>query len=130
MVSPFAPETACEVWSFFVVALFIFIVIDRSLLENPLTHDFVRVYCVAVDLMAQVKCYRAMLEVSRIRFSHTLRFSLMSFLLAEPWCLGAPVPIGMPDNRHGNTTPVFPHLGGYGRAARHNLGALRCLPVM
>jgi len=66
MVSPITPETACEVWFFFVVALFIFIVIDRSLLDNPLTHDFVRVYCVAVDLMAQVKCYRAMLEVSRI----------------------------------------------------------------
>jgi len=78
MVSPITPETACEVWPF-VVALFVFIVIDRSLLDNPLTHDFVRVYCVAVDLMAQVKCYRAMLEVSRVRFSHTFIFSLMLF---------------------------------------------------
>ncbi|KAH9993507.1 hypothetical protein BJV74DRAFT_833136 [Russula compacta] len=35
-----------------------------SLLDNPLTHVFVRVYCVAIDLMAQVKCYRAVLELS------------------------------------------------------------------
>ena len=65
MVFPITPETASEVWPFFVVALFIFIVVDRSLLDNPLTHVFVKVYCVAVDLMAQVKCCRAMLEVSR-----------------------------------------------------------------
>jgi hypothetical protein len=39
-------------------------IIDLSLLENPLTPVFVRVYCVAVDLMAQIKCYRAVLEVS------------------------------------------------------------------
>jgi hypothetical protein len=40
------------------------LIIDLSLLENPLTHVFVRIYCVAVDLMAQIKCYRAVLEVS------------------------------------------------------------------
>ena len=37
-----------------------------SLLENPLTDVFVRIYCVAVDLMAQIKCYRAVLEVSGV----------------------------------------------------------------
>jgi hypothetical protein len=42
----------------------IFIDHPLSLLDNPLTHLFVRTYCVAVDLMAQVKCYRALLEVS------------------------------------------------------------------
>jgi hypothetical protein len=130
MVSPITPEAACQVWLFFAVALFVFIVIGRSLLDDPLTHVFVRVYCVAVDLMAQVRCYRAMLEVSRVCFSHTLIFSHISFLLAEPWCLGAPLPIGMPDDRDGNATPVFPYLGGYGRTAGHNLGALRRLPVM
>jgi len=36
----------------------------HSLLENQLTEVFVRVYCVAIDLMAQVKCYRDVLEVS------------------------------------------------------------------
>lgn len=128
MVSPITPEAACEVWLFFAVALFVFIVIGRSLLDESLTHDFVRVYCVAVDLMAQVRCYRAMLEVSRVCFSHTLISS--HILLAEPWYLGAPLPIGMPDDRDGNTTPVFPYLGGYGRTARHNLGALRRLSVM
>ncbi|KAI9510086.1 hypothetical protein F5148DRAFT_1182339 [Russula earlei] len=35
-----------------------------SLSDNPLTDAFVRVYCVAVDMMAQIKCYRAMLELS------------------------------------------------------------------
>lgn len=54
----------------------------------------------------------------------------MSFLLAEPWCLGAPLPIGTPDDRDGNAAPVFPYLGGYGCAAGHNVGALRSLPVM
>ncbi|KAH9166651.1 hypothetical protein EDB89DRAFT_2128588 [Lactarius sanguifluus] len=34
-------------------------------LPNPLTHNvFVRVYCVAIDMMTQVKCYRAILELS------------------------------------------------------------------
>ena len=51
---------------FFVIALFIFIVVDHSLPDNPLTHVFARVYCVAVDLMAQVKCYCTMRDVSRI----------------------------------------------------------------
>jgi hypothetical protein len=38
-----------------------------SLLDSPVTHNvFVRVYCVAIDMMTQVKCYRAMLEVSEI----------------------------------------------------------------
>ena len=45
-------------------------IIDLSLLENPLTEVFVRVYCVAVDLMAQIKCYRAVLEVSGVWFSY------------------------------------------------------------
>ncbi|KAI0293333.1 hypothetical protein B0F90DRAFT_1763644 [Multifurca ochricompacta] len=35
-----------------------------NFLDNPLTHVFVRLYCVAIDLMAQVKCYRAVLELS------------------------------------------------------------------
>jgi len=34
-----------------------------SFLDNPLTHLFMRTYCVAIDLMAQAKCYRAVLEV-------------------------------------------------------------------
>ena len=38
----------------------------------------------------------------------------MSFLLAEPWCLGAPVPIGMPDDRDGNAAPVSPIWAGMG----------------
>ena len=47
-----------------------------SLLENPLTHVFVRIYCVSVDLMAQIKCYRAVLEVSGVWFPRT--FDLIS----------------------------------------------------
>ncbi|KAH9053238.1 hypothetical protein EDB87DRAFT_1711186 [Lactarius vividus] len=36
-----------------------------NLLDSPLTHNvFVRVYCVAIDMMTQVKCYRAILELS------------------------------------------------------------------
>ena len=38
-----------------------------SLLDSPITHNvFVRVYCVAIDMMTQVKCYRAILEVSKV----------------------------------------------------------------
>jgi hypothetical protein len=44
----------------------IFIDYHLSFLNNPLTHLFVRTYCVAIDLMAQVKCYRAVLEVSEL----------------------------------------------------------------
>jgi hypothetical protein len=44
----------------------IFIDFHLSFLENPLAHLFVRTYCVAIDLMAQVKCYRAVLEVSEL----------------------------------------------------------------
>lgn len=41
--------------------------IHSSLLDSPLTHnDFVRVYCVAIDMMTLVKCYRAILEVSEV----------------------------------------------------------------
>ena len=47
---------------------------------------------------------------------------MISFLLAEPWCLGAPVPIRMPDDRDGNAASVFVYLRGYGLAAKHNLG--------
>jgi hypothetical protein len=54
----------------------------------------------------------------------------MTFLLAEPRCLGAPLPIGMPDNCGGNTAPVLPYLGGHGRTAGHNLGALCCVPIL
>ncbi|KAI0248197.1 hypothetical protein BJV78DRAFT_1334324 [Lactifluus subvellereus] len=39
-------------------------VVLSTVLDNPLTQVFVRVYCVATDLMAQVKCYRAVLELS------------------------------------------------------------------
>jgi hypothetical protein len=46
--------------------LSVFIIYRFSFLDNPLTHVFVRTYCVAIDLMAQVKCYRAVLEVSRV----------------------------------------------------------------
>ncbi|KAH8993017.1 hypothetical protein EDB92DRAFT_1944966 [Lactarius akahatsu] len=36
-----------------------------NFLDSPLTHNvFVRVYCIAIDMMTQVKCYRAMLELS------------------------------------------------------------------
>jgi hypothetical protein len=59
--------------------LFIFIEHHLSLLDDPLTHVFVRVYCVAVDLMAQVKCYRAVLEVSGVGFPRTLISYLMTF---------------------------------------------------
>jgi hypothetical protein len=44
----------------------IFVDYHLSFLNNPLTHLFVRTYCVAIDLMAQVKCYRAVLEVSEL----------------------------------------------------------------
>ncbi|KAI9448864.1 hypothetical protein BJY52DRAFT_1309908 [Lactarius psammicola] len=41
-----------------------------GLLDSPLTHNvFVRVYCVAIDMMTQVKCYRSMLERCCARFS-------------------------------------------------------------
>jgi len=46
----------------------IFIDFHLSFLDNPVTHFFVRAYCVAIDLMALVKCYRAVLEVSELSF--------------------------------------------------------------
>lgn len=59
--------TRCDPSSFFLFFLsLIFIDSHLSFLDNPLTHLFVRTYCVAIDLMAQVKCYRAVLEVSEL----------------------------------------------------------------
>jgi hypothetical protein len=49
----------------------IFIDYHFSFLDNPLTHLFVRTHCVAIDLMAQVKCYRAVLEVRELRLIPT-----------------------------------------------------------
>lgn len=56
--------TRCDAFLSFL--FFVFIDYHLSLLDNPLTHVFVRTYCVAIDLVAQVKCYRAVLEVRRV----------------------------------------------------------------
>jgi hypothetical protein len=72
MVSSITPEATYKVWPLFfrsfcfVFLTLIFIDCHLSFLDNPLTHLFVRTYCVAIDLMAQVKCYRAVLEVSEL----------------------------------------------------------------
>jgi hypothetical protein len=50
-----------------------------TLLDDPLMHVFVRAYCVAVDLMAQVKCHRAVLKVSGVGFPRMLTPYLMTF---------------------------------------------------
>jgi hypothetical protein len=39
-----------------------------SLLDDLLMHVIVRVYCIVVDLIAQVKCYHAMLEAGGVGF--------------------------------------------------------------
>ena len=49
----------------------IFIEHHLSFLDNPLTHLFMRTYCVAIDLMAQAKCYRAVLEVREMELIPT-----------------------------------------------------------
>ena len=63
MVSPITLEATYEVWSLLFFLDIILIDYHLSFLDNPLTHLFVRTYCVAINLMAQVKCYRAVLEV-------------------------------------------------------------------
>lgn len=104
----------------------IFIDYHLSFLDNPLTHLFVRMYCVAIDLMAQVKCYRAVLEVSEMGSISTPDLTWGLPTAAEPWGLGAPMPIGMPDNCCRNAAPVLPYLGRYGHVAGHHLGTLCC----
>ena len=66
MVPPITLETASQVYQLFVLVCRE-LSKHSSLLDSPMTHNvFVRVYCVAIDMMTQVKCYRAILEVSEV----------------------------------------------------------------
>src|SRR6266404_3708219 len=102
-----------------------------SFLDSPLTFNvFVRMYCVAIDIMTQVKCYRAILEVIQIFLPHQLPSDLLGILVAESWCLGASLQIGIPDDRRRDAAQVFSHLGGHGCAEDDYLGTLCRIPIM